>query len=58
LRINNDYYDNLCDNEVSILKKTLFNYIEDFAISKNKTKIIIDNPFFDLRLLLKEIKRN
>ena len=42
MRINNDYYDNLSDNEVSILKKTLFNYIEDFAISKNKTKIIID----------------
>jgi hypothetical protein len=48
LSINNDYYYSknnnkfLTDNEVLILKKSIFNYIEDFAISKNKTKIIID----------------
>jgi hypothetical protein len=55
LKINNDYYILLSNNELSILKKTLFNYIEDFAISKNKTKIIINNPFrFET---IKEIKK-
>jgi hypothetical protein len=55
LKINNDYYILLSNNELSILKKTLFNYIEDFAISKNKTKIIINNP---LRFeTIKEIKK-
>lgn len=50
LEINNDYYDKehnfnkkiLSDNEVLILKKAIFDYIENFAISKNKNKIIID----------------
>ena len=50
LSINNDYYDNeynsniknLSKNEVLMLKKVIFDYIEDLAISKNKTKIIID----------------
>jgi hypothetical protein len=50
LSINNDYYSNknyiynklLSDNEFLSLKKSIFNYIEDFAISKNKSKIIID----------------
>jgi hypothetical protein len=41
---NYNHYHNqlLTDNEVLILKKSIFNFIEDFAISKNKTKIIID----------------
>jgi hypothetical protein len=45
LSINNDYYDNiknLSKNEVLMLRKVIFDYIEDLAISKNKTKIIID----------------
>jgi hypothetical protein len=50
LYINNDYYDreynsnikNLSNNEVLMLKKVIFDYIEDLAISKNKNKLIID----------------
>jgi len=50
LSINNDYYDNqyndrtkiLSNNEVSMLKNIIFDYIEDLAISKNKNKLIID----------------
>jgi hypothetical protein len=47
LSINNDYHSKnknnlLSDYEFLSLKRSIFNYIEDFAISKNKTKIIID----------------
>ena len=50
LSINNDYYDNqyndrtkiLSNNEVSMLKNVIFDYIEDLAISKNKNKLSID----------------
>lgn len=50
LEINNDFYDKeynynkkiLSDSEVLILKKAVFDYIENVAISENKNKLIID----------------